>query len=134
MAERLMAERREKNIFFIFAISYKDKICVLLSKKVMEDYLPRPPPLREAPEGEPKLPPLEVEPLPVREDVIERLVLRLEERFTVLFSECLERSDVLRFTVRSDVLRFMVRSEALLEERSVALFAGRFEVRSVTRL
>lgn len=96
----------------------------------MYPYLPRPPPWREPPDGEPKPPPLEVELPPMREDVEERLVLRLEEPFMLLVPLRWERSVV--------VLRLTVRSDVRLEERLVTLFDERLVVpfveRSVTRL
>lgn len=57
----------------------------------------------------------------MREDVVERLVLRLEERSTVLLSERREWSVL--------VLRFTERSEVRLVERSVTRL-----LRSVARL
>ena len=68
----------------------------------------------------------------MREDVVERLVLRLEERSTVLLSERREWSvPVLRFTERSEV-RLVERSVTRLL-RSAARWFMRV-VRSVTRL
>jgi hypothetical protein len=68
----------------------------------------------------------------MREDVVERLVLRLEERSTVLFSERREWSvPVLRFTERSEV-RLVERSVTRLL-RSAARWFMRV-VRSVARL
>ena len=68
----------------------------------------------------------------MREDVVERLVLRLEERSTVLPSERREWSvPVLRFTERSEV-RLVERSVTRLL-RSAARWFMRV-VRSVTRL
>ena len=98
-------------------------------------YLPRPPPLREPPvreppAGEPKPLLLEVEVPLMPEDVEERLVLRLDERFILLLSERPERSEV--------APRLTVRSEERLAERSVTLLVERLAVpfveRSVTRL
>lgn len=68
----------------------------------------------------------------MREDVVERLVLRLEERSTVLLSERREWSvPVLRFTERSEV-RLVERSVTRLL-RSEARWFMRV-VRSVARL
>lgn len=65
----------------------------------------------------------------MREDVVERLVLRLEERSTVLLSERREWSvPVLRFTERSEVrlversVTRLLRSVARLEVRLLVVF------------